>query len=219
VSTEVIDYYLSFRSHYCYLSIDRVIALEGQYPVTINLRPVYPLAIRTPEFFANIPRAGPNRWAYTQHDAVRIAERLSIPFGWPDPDPVVMDMTTFSISAEQPYIHRLTRLAVEACRQNQGLAFTRSVMRLLFGGTPGWDEGDKLAQAVASVGLDITAMEQRIRADPDDYDYEIAANEQSLNDAGHWGVPTLVFRDEAFFGQDRIEDLKWRIEQRGLTSA
>jgi 2-hydroxychromene-2-carboxylate isomerase len=92
-------------------------------------------------------------------------------------------------------------------------------MRLLFGGTTGWDEGDKLAQAVASVGLDITAMEQRIRADPDDYDYEIAANEQSLNDAGHWGVPTLVFRGEAFFGQDRIEDLKWRIEQRGLTSA
>jgi len=149
-------------------------------------------------------------------DAERIAERLSIPFGWPDPDPVIMDMTTFSIAEEQPYIYRLTRLGVEACRQDCGLAFTAAVARLIFGGQPGWDRGDTLKRAVAGVGLDLDDMDRKITEQPDDYDREIAANESALADAGHWGVPTLVFHGEPFFGQDRIEDLKWRLGQHGL---
>ena len=34
--------------------------------------------------------------------------------------------------------------------------------------------------------------------------------------AGHWGVPTMVFADEPFFGQDRIDLLVWRLRQHGL---
>jgi 2-hydroxychromene-2-carboxylate isomerase len=29
-------------------------------------------------------------------------------------------------------------------------------------------------------------------------------------------VPTMVFNDEPFFGQDRIETLLWRMRQHGL---
>jgi len=32
----------------------------------------------------------------------------------------------------------------------------------------------------------------------------MAANQDALKAAGHWGVPTLVFDGEPFFGQDRI---------------
>jgi 2-hydroxychromene-2-carboxylate isomerase len=156
---EIIDYYWSFRSHYCYLSIDRVILLERHYPVKINLKPVFPIAIRTPDFFANIPRTGPNRWAYIMRDAERIADRLSIPFGWPDPDPVDMDMSTLSIAEEQPHIYRLTRLGVEAARQGCGLAFTAAVARLIFGGQPGWDRRDALKRATESAGLDLDEMD------------------------------------------------------------
>ena len=216
MTRENIDYYWSFRSHYCYLSIDRVIMLERQYPVKVNFRPVYPIAIRTPEFFANIPRTGPNRWAYIMHDTERIAERLAIPFGWPDPDPVAMDMTSFSVAEDQPYIYRLTRLGVEAARRGSGLTFAAAVARLIFGGETGWDRGDKLDRALAETNLDLADMDRRIAAQPDEYDSEIAANQEALDDAGHWGVPTLVFRGEPFFGQDRIEDLKWRLARHGL---
>ncbi len=34
--------------------------------------------------------------------------------------------------------------------------------------------------------------------------------------AGHWAVPMMVFGGEAFFGQDRVDQLKWRLEQHGL---
>ena len=38
----------------------------------------------------------------------------------------------------------------------------------------------------------------------------------ALEAAGHWGVPTLVFDGEPFFGQDRIAMAKWRMDQKGL---
>ncbi len=34
--------------------------------------------------------------------------------------------------------------------------------------------------------------------------------------AGHWGVPMMVFGGEPFFGQDRIDQLVWRLRQAGL---
>ena len=37
-----------------------------------------------------------------------------------------------------------------------------------------------------------------------------------LSEAGHWGVPTLVFDGEPFFGQDRLALLEWRLGQPGL---
>ena len=54
-------------------------------------------------------------------------------------------------------------------------------------------------------------------ADPDRYEAIIAGNESDHAASGHWGVPTFVFENEPFFGQDRIELLIWRMESRGLT--
>ena len=34
--------------------------------------------------------------------------------------------------------------------------------------------------------------------------------------AGHWGVPMIVFDGEPFFGQDRFDQFKWRLDQKGL---
>ena len=39
---------------------------------------------------------------------------------------------------------------------------------------------------------------------------------RDLEAAGHWGVPTMVFQGEPFFGQDRIDLLVWRFRQHGL---
>jgi 2-hydroxychromene-2-carboxylate isomerase len=60
-------------------------------------------------------------------------------------------------------------------------------------------------------------MDAAITADPDRYEKIIAGNEQDHAASGHWGVPTFVFENETFFGQDRIDLLVWRMESRGLT--
>ena len=59
------DLFWSFRSPYSYLAIGRYRALAASHDVTINLRPVYPLAIRQPDFFE---RNHPNWLRYTVLD-------------------------------------------------------------------------------------------------------------------------------------------------------
>ena len=45
------DLYWSFRSPYSYLIMPRLIALEAAFDIQASVKPVYPLAVRTPEFF------------------------------------------------------------------------------------------------------------------------------------------------------------------------
>jgi 2-hydroxychromene-2-carboxylate isomerase len=59
-------------------------------------------------------------------------------------------------------------------------------------------------------------MDAAISADPAKYDAVIEQNQTDLQAAGHWGVPTLVFEGEPFFGQDRLDLLVWRMQQHGL---
>jgi 2-hydroxychromene-2-carboxylate isomerase len=215
MSAASVDLYWSFRSPYSYLAVPGAIRVEQDFDVTVRFRPVLPLAVRDPSFFSpdNVKRA-----RYIRVDWPRRAEMLGLPHAWPQPDPIVQDMQTYRIAAEQPYIHRLTRLGVEAERRGCGLAFAREVSRRIFGGTRDWHLGAHLAQAAHEAGMDLAAMEAAI-AEPASHDAEIEANQQALAAAGHWGVPTFVFEGEPFFGEDRIDTLRWRLGRRGLARA
>ncbi len=147
-------------------------------------------------------------------DMVRRAEFLGMSFGRPSPDPIVQNLETFEVAAEQPYIYRLTGLGIEAERRGKGLEFAFHVSHLIWGGEPGWNEGDKLADATAKAGLDLADMDAAIAAE--DPMPEIEANHAALEASGHWGVPTFVFNGEPFFGQDRIDTLRWRLEKSGV---
>jgi 2-hydroxychromene-2-carboxylate isomerase len=80
----------------------------------------------------------------------------------------------------------------------------------------GWHEGAHLADAARRAGLELTELDAAIGAHEAELDATIDGNEKALEAAGHWGVPTMVFRGEAFFGQDRIDLLLWRLQQHGL---
>ncbi len=207
------DLYWSFRSPYSYLATRRYRALADDYDLSITLRPVYPLAIRQPDFFE---RNHPNWLGYTFRDVVRVAQYLGIPVAPPRPDPIVQDIATRAIAVDQPYIFRLTRLGQAAARRGQGLAFADEVSRLIWGGTENWHQGDHLASAAGRAGLDFAELEAEAAADAEALDAEIAGSQAALEAAGHWGVPTFVFDGEPFFGQDRIDLAVWRMQQAGL---
>jgi len=209
-----VELYWSFRSPYSYLATPRVRALAGEYDLDFDVRIVLPLAVRKPEFFRDVNPLWP---PYVFRDTVRLAQMLGLDYGWPDPDPIVQDFATRTVAAEQPYIHRISRLGVEASRRGKGLAFIDEVSRLIWSGkVRGWNTGEHLAGAATRAGLDLAAMEAAIAADAPGYDAELTANQQALEAAGHWGVPTFVFAGEPFFGQDRIDVLLWRLGQHGL---
>lgn len=210
-----VDLFWSFRSPYSYLAVPGAIRLEQDYRVKVRFRPVLPLAVREPSFFSpeNLKRA-----KYIRVDFPRRAEMLGFPHAWPSPDPIVQDMQTYRIAAEQPHIHRLTWLGVEAERRGRGLPFAREVSTLIFGGTRGWNEGSHLAGAAQCAGLDLAAMDAAI-ADPASHRAAVEENQEALAKAGHWGVPTFAFEGEPFFGEDRIDTLRWRLGKRGLQRA
>ena len=207
------DIFWSFRSPYSYLATRRYCALTEEYDLTLNLRPVYPLAIRQPDFFE---RSHPSWFRYLFTDVARLSQYLGMPFLPPQPDPIVQDIRTRQIADEQPHIFRLTRMGQAAARRGKSLAFADEVSRLIWGGTQGWNEGDHLAGAAKRAGLDFAELESEIAREPEALDAEIAANQAALEAAEHWGVPTLVFEGEPFFGQDRIDLAVWRMEQKGL---
>lgn len=208
------DLFWSFRSPYCYLALPRILQIHKKYDVELKVRPVYPMAVRSPDFFK---RVHPSYRRYHLMDSQRVAEYLDIPYRRPIPDPIIQDMETNEIAAEQPHIYRLTRLGMAAVLAGRGLAFLEHVSPLLWDGrVEGWDQGTHLAEALARADLDLTALDRDITADPARYDTLIEQNQDAHIQAGHWGVPTTVFNGEPFFGQDRIELLLWRMRQHGL---
>ncbi|MDZ7587767.1 MAG: DsbA family protein [Parasphingorhabdus sp.] len=207
------DVFWSFRSPYSYLATRRYVALTERYDLEIALRLVYPLAIREPDFFE---RSHPNWLRYTFTDVLRLSQYLDIPMVSPNPDPIVQDLATRKIAEEQPYIYRLTRMGQAAARRGRGLAFADAVSRMIWGGVAGWNQDENLSNAATSAGLNFTELAEEAEQDAVALDVEIADNQAALEAAGHWGVPTLVFENEAFFGQDRIDVAQWRMEQKGL---
>jgi 2-hydroxychromene-2-carboxylate isomerase len=211
-----IDVFWSFRSPWSYLATPRLRAWQESYDLAVNFRPVYPIAIRTPEFFQSVQ---PQWFSYFMTDVFRVAEYLELPFTWPDPDPVeqyVDENGQRQTHQHQPHIHRLTRLGVLAAEHGRGIEFADEVSRLIWGGTANWHEGDHLARATEHAGLSLAEMDAGAKRDEQRLEVLIEQNQEAHAAAGHWGVPTCAFQGEPFFGQDRLDVLLWRLKSAGL---
>lgn len=209
-----VDVFWSFRSPYCYLALDRLAEMATNFEAKINIRPVFPMAVRDPSFFKSV---NPKYRKYHLQDSQRVADFHKIPYRRPIPDPIIQDMETNEIATEQPYIRHLTLLGAAAQSQGAGFAFADKVMRLLWDGSvDGWNEGSHLVDAIESAGLNGRALIADVDVDPDRYEAIVADNQVAHDASDHWGVPLMIFRGETFYGQDRIELLLWRMMQAGL---
>ncbi|KAJ9615631.1 hypothetical protein H2200_001706 [Cladophialophora chaetospira] len=212
----VLDVYYSFRSPFCYLATPRLSSWQEKYNIKIRLRPILPLVVRKPQFFQ---KANSMMVDYHNMDAHRVAEHLGLPFPgrWADPDPVVVELVdgVQTMGQQQPYIFRLTYLGVLAEERGCGIQFAKEVSSLIWS-TKDWHQGVQLAEAVERAGLDLVEMDQVIEREAARLREVVDANQDSLTAAGHWGVPVVVFNDEPFFGQDRLDMVLWRLKQHGL---
>jgi 2-hydroxychromene-2-carboxylate isomerase len=207
------ELYWSFRSPYSYMIMPRLIELEARFEVACEVRPVYPLAVRTPEFF---DVRDPLWFSYFVADIRREAGFRGMKLRWPRPDPVQRDGEG-RYPKDQPYIHRLTHLGVAAAERGRGLAFLCEASAVIWSGeVDNWHEGDHLAGAAARGGLDFGEMAAAVDAEPERFAAMVEANQAAQRAGGHWGVPLMVFAGEPFFGQDRFEQLKWRLQEAGL---
>ena len=82
------------------------------------------------------------------------------------------------------------------------------------GALPGRD-GRYVVSQGREVGHD-ARLELRVDAEGDRLAKVVEDNQTAHTAAGHWGVPTVAFQGEPFFGQDRLDVLRWRLDQAGL---
>ena len=206
-----VEIFYSLQSDYCYFLLDRLIGLSGQ-GVNVVIRPVLGGVLRLPERYRGRDAL---EQRYFATDAERTARFLGLPYAYPDPSPIVFRPGSLWVAeAMQPRNDLLNRLYVGAVAAGRGLAFLDHVGRMLWdGSTPGWDTGDHLARAMGAAGLSTgevlsATLPAMARAMLDD-------NAAAMLEAGHWGVPLMVYKDEPFYGQDRYDQLLWRMEQEG----
>ncbi len=222
-----IPVYWSMRSPYCYISLDRCLAYQQKYNLTLDLHPVWPIAIRDPHSFDVMKEMG-YRLPYQNVDLFRSAAFHGVQLVYPNPDPVKQapaDDSPYGKIApfeEQRDIQFLTRTAVGATEMGKGWEYLNMVMRTVWNGeTSPWNQDDYkwIKHAIQAAGIDADALVNDVTENPDKYDDIASRNneEQMDNTCRHSGVPLFVFNGEPFFGQDRMDMLIWRLKTHGLT--
>jgi len=220
-----VDVFYSMRSPYSYLALFRLAYLNSNYNVNVNIKVIFPIAARTSKPGQKSELAG--RWYYfwySQYDAARTGRYEGIPFRFANPDPIVNNVYPPGSSQQvapldhQPYITWLVRLANAAQIENKAMEFCLAVSPLIFGGETKIGEWPfHVEQAVDSIGMNYDAVIKDINANPQKYDAVWQKNQEEFQVTGQGGVPTMSWRGEPFFGQDRFDQFFWRLRQNGLT--
>ena len=220
-----IDVFYSMRSPYSYLALSRLAYLHSAYNVDVDIRVIFPIAVRTR---TKAGSALSGRWyfyGYSVIDMARTGEYEGISFRYANPDPILQDIrpqgdATMQVAPmeKQPYITWLIRLAAAAQLEGKTLDYCLAVSPLIWGARAPLGEWPlHVEEAVNSIGLDYQGIVQDIQANPQKYDAVWEKNQVDHEATGHGGVPTMSFNGEPFFGQDRFDQLLWRLRQNGLT--
>ncbi|HKY92588.1 MAG TPA: DsbA family protein [Nevskiaceae bacterium] len=181
-----VEYFFSFRSPYSYLSAPRAFSLPERFHIELVWRGVRPMAMRGQP----LPRA---KQLYILRDAAREARALGLPFG----------------NIHDPLGEGVWRClcVAELARERGRLPdFVITASRGIWGEGADVSRDAPLRALCERAGLEWRDCQAAI-ADARHRE-RVEANTARLDELGQWGVPTFVFEGEAFWGQDRIEDLE-----------
>ena len=191
---QTLEMWVSVRSPYSYVALERAFALCQCFELTLKLRPVLPMVMR------GIPAPRVKRM-YIVADAKRVASRQGIDFG-------------FICDPLGAGVERVLAWSLRAREHGLEPEFLLAAMRGV------WAEGVEVAtdkglrRIVESVGLSWDAEAVR----DDRWRDEVERNRQALTERGLWGVPSFVLGDYVGWGQDRLYVLEDRLEVRARSS-
>lgn len=207
---KTVDVYWSHQSPYCYFALDRLLKLNQRSDVTLRLKPVLPGVIRDGGLFDDRPEI---EQRYFDLDVQRTADFLGLPYSEPDPYPVqTAPDSLYRAEGDQSRVFKLYYLTAAANSTGQGWKFLDIVARLIWdGSTTNWHLSEVMSSAFRTKGMDLAKLESVASGRSKKFDAIFAANRDSMLAAGHWGVPCFVYEGEPFYGQDRIDQLCWRL--------
>jgi 2-hydroxychromene-2-carboxylate isomerase len=192
--TKLVDYYFTPISPFMYLGHDRFVAIARQHAATIavkaiNLGDVFPVSGGLP-----LSKRAPQRQAYRLVELKRWSEYLNKPINiQPKFFPVNGDLAAAWI------------LAAEEQGIAQALALTGAVGRAIWEQERDVAAESTLRDIAGEQGLDAAALGLRAASAAIATRYKALTQEAIARHV--FGAPTYVYRDELFWGQDRLDFL------------
>jgi 2-hydroxychromene-2-carboxylate isomerase len=182
--SETIRFYFSFRSPYSWLATYRISKLEAELPVTFELVPVFP-----PKNFKSDPAAVPDKVSYIKMDVERITKAYGFKIVWPHP------WDTDWIRPHASFLY--------AEDQGKGMAFSLAVHTARF--CEGLDVGDDEVIKKLAAKIDLDPEETLKVADDRKFHKQILQGMKRAGADKIFGVPTFIYDNQIYWGNDRLE--------------
>lgn len=181
---EHLKFYFSFRSPYSWLAMYRINLLPDKLPVELQLIPIFP-----PEDKENFMLSDKNKVRYIVKDINRIATAYGLDIKWPEP------FDTDWLLVHSAYIY--------AAEQGKGIPFCLAVYRLRF--IEGRNVGDEAVLSDASILCDLDADKLIEAHGKREYKKKLLQGMKNAGEEGVFGVPFFVYKNSAYWGNDRLE--------------
>jgi 2-hydroxychromene-2-carboxylate isomerase len=190
-----IDYYFAPNSPWSYLGHDRLAIVAKKHRATIDLKPVDYAQIFPVTGGLPVAKRAPARQQYRLVELARWRKHNRLQ--------LTVEPKYF------PYDPSLASLLIVAAKSDLGQTLSMLIASAIFKGC--WVEErdmadpEELYEVVKSQGLNTTELLASARSD------ETRARYQALTDEalerGVFGAPTYFYKDELFWGQDRLDFL------------
>jgi 2-hydroxychromene-2-carboxylate isomerase len=192
--TKLIDYYFATISPFMYLGHERFVAIAAKHGATIAVKPinmgeVFPVSGGLP-----LSKRAPQRQAYRLLELKRWSELLNIPLNCqPRFFPVNGDLAASWI------------LAAQERGPEEAMALTGAIGRAIWAQERDVASESTLAGIAEELRLDAAALGRRA-ATPKMLARYKALTQEAI-ERRVFGAPTYIYRDELFWGQDRLDFL------------
>ena len=194
--TKTIEFYFDFGSPTAYLAYKRLKQLEQEYSCVIDYKPVLLGALF--KATGNVsPAMIPNKAKYMMvHDLPRFAARYDVPF------------------TMNPHFPINTLQLMRGAHAAEKMGCFDQYCDAVFNAT--WQSGKNVGdiEIISTIlrAHDIDANELLTKVQTPEIKASLLSLTQEAIDRDLFGVPTLFLEGEMFFGQDRLDFLKERLE-------
>jgi 2-hydroxychromene-2-carboxylate isomerase len=191
---KIVDYYFTPVSPFAYLGHGRFVAIANRQHASVNVKPVDLGKVFGVSGGLPLKERAPQRQAYRLVELERWARYLGLPINkQPAFFPVSGDLASKWILAAS------NRGAADA------LKLTGAILTAVWAEERNIADGGTLAAIALEQGLDADGLEA-VAAAPDTTARYAALTQEAI-ERQVFGAPTFVYRDELFWGQDRLDFL------------
>jgi 2-hydroxychromene-2-carboxylate isomerase len=190
----IVDYYFTPISPWTYLGHDRFVAISARHGASINVKPVDFGKVFSVSGGLPLKQRAPQRQAYRLAELERWPKFLGMPLNkQPAFFPVSGDLASKWILAAA------NRSSADA------LKLSGALLRAVWVGERNIADADTLAAIAREQALDAQAL--AASADAPDTTSRYDALTQEAMERQVFGAPTYIYRDNMYWGQDRLDFL------------